>query len=282
MNLRVISYRTWQPFNPAALGLFADDGGAPAGGGGAGAGGGDGGAGGAAGGAKDDAGGSDKGGGAPADKAGGDAGGSKDGDKGAAGKAPVDILGGNDETDGQQGDGQGAKGAGESKADKPGQTGELEIVLPEGMEVDPALLTKFKAFATEHKLDGKQASAIAAFQHQMNQDLVAGWQAERARNHQQWGEQVAKDPELGGSEEKLAATVLGARRAISESGGEPLQKVLREAGISNHPAVVRSYFRLSKLLAEDTGAGKGAKEGGSSDQSRWDAAVYNQPAKKAG
>lgn len=72
---------------------------------------------------------------------------------------------------------------------------------------------------------------------------------------EQWRQEVADDPQLGG--EHLAATVALDRFDTDKSIG----RLLEESGYGNHPAVLRFFSRLADSLLEDSLPGS---EGGGS------------------
>lgn len=77
---------------------------------------------------------------------------------------------------------------------------------------------------------------------------------------EQWRQEVADDPQLGG--EHLAATVARAQLALDRfDTDKSIGRLLEESGYGNHPAVLRFFSRLADSLLEDSLPGS---EGGGS------------------
>lgn len=76
------------------------------------------------------------------------------------------------------------------------------------------------------------------------------FEQELNRRVAQWGEQVKKDPELGGA--NLKASVASVNRAISRLGGRELYNALtNETGVINHPAIFAAFAKIGKMFNED-------------------------------
>lgn len=252
-----LNQMTWDPTNPfqrnvlAAISAGGVAGGAPDDGGDSGG---------------DDAndGGDGSGAGGSDDSADGDTDGDTDGGAEAGESGDDSILGG--KTDKQSNE-QRADGADDSEG-KSGQEGELEISLPEGMQLSDEQLSAFKDFAKGVGLTGEQASKAAEFQHKLNQEAVQAW----AEKGKAWATEIKEDPKYGG--DNLATTVANARKAV-DLGGEPVRTLLDDLGVGNHPALVRWLADLGEHFQEDRGPG-GA--GGSSKATEADtlARIYNK------
>lgn len=77
---------------------------------------------------------------------------------------------------------------------------------------------------------------------------------------EQWRQEVADDPQLGG--EHLPATVARAQLALDRfDTDKSIGRLLEESGYGNHPAVLRFFSRLADSLLEDSLPGS---EGGGS------------------
>lgn len=71
------------------------------------------------------------------------------------------------------------------------------------------------------------------------------------RQVEQWRQDVAADPELGG--DKLAASVARAQLALDrfDSDGQ-IGRLLEQSGYGNHPAIIRFFNRMADGLMEDS------------------------------
>lgn len=146
-------------------------------------------------------------------------------------------------------------------ADNKGQATETKDVeytfeAPEGIELDQAQVDEFKAIAKELNLPAEAAKKIADIQIRA---AVARSEA-FAKQVETWGEEVAKDPELGKAENQAAM------RKVVESFGTPeLKSLLNSTGLGNHPELARFAFRISKAISEDAILGKATGEAAPKD-----------------
>lgn len=121
------------------------------------------------------------------------------------------------------------------RAAAPGQTS------AEGQEKQPA---------------ADDAARLEAHLRQTDALRRARWQ----QQVEQWRQEVADDPQLGG--EHLAATVARAQLALDRfDTDKSIGRLLEESGYGNHPAVLRFFSRLADSLLEDSLPGS---EGGGS------------------
>jgi len=167
------------------------------------------------------------------------------------------ILGGDGATD------KGSEAAGEQGkgADASADHGELKVELPEGMEIDKALVDGYAAKAKELGLNSEQASGqlkwyaeetAKAIEAQAEQQKQAEEQRDEA-----WLNEIKGNPDFGG--EKLNATKTAAQRAIKAYGGDSLRDALVESGMANNPALVFAFARIGQAMGEDnTGRGGGS------------------------
>lgn len=123
----------------------------------------------------------------------------------------------------------------EGQSAAPGQTS------AEGQEKQPA---------------ADDAARLEAHLRQTDALRRARWQ----QQVEQWRQEVADDPQLGG--EHLAATVARAQLALDRfDTDKSIGRLLEESGYGNHPAVLRFFSRLADSLLEDSLPGS---EGGGS------------------
>lgn len=117
--------------------------------------------------------------------------------------------------------------------------------IPEGMEVDTALLTSFTDFAKAEKLPLDVAKRVV--------DVYAKHQqaakAEHVKTVANWVETVKSDVDMGG--QQFDANMAVARSAIKAFGSPELVKLLDETGIGSHPAFVRLAYTIGKSIGED-------------------------------
>ena len=127
------------------------------------------------------------------------------------------------------------------------------LEIPDGFKPDEKMVADFKAEAAEIGLDSAKAQKLF--------DRYIGLEVARAKADEdafvaqdnRWQAELKADPEVGG--EKQAQAVMHVRRAIKEFGGVEVAKVLAQAGLGNHPALVRGFAKIGRALAEDSVSG---------------------------
>lgn len=133
------------------------------------------------------------------------------------------------------------------EAQPQGAPEKYEFTSPEGKTLDPDTLTAFSEVAKElnlpqdaaQKVLDKMAPAIAQRQ---------AAQIEQIRTD--WAEASKADKEFGG--DKLDQSLATARKALDTFGSPELRALLNDAGLGNHPEVIRFMFRAGKAISEDT------------------------------
>ena len=133
--------------------------------------------------------------------------------------------------------------------DKVPEDGKYQLKMPEGVEVNQALLEQispeFKALGLTHK----QAQALT-------DKYVAAIQAEGERKAQSWASTVegwAKeaqaDPEIGGA--KWDTTVKASVDVVRRFGNDSFREYLNASGAGNHPEVIRFMAKVAAVIGED-------------------------------
>lgn len=148
-----------------------------------------------------------------------------------------------------EGSDQTAEGGGEGEGDLASRA-ELELLFPEGVEVDEEMLEAFEPLAQEYGLDSEKAQKLVDLYIQGQQSLVEYLHNERIAQHEAWAEETTKT--LG---REFDTTIHSARRAIERFGTPGLVEALAETGAGNHPEVVAFVAAIGKALGEDTIAG---------------------------
>ncbi len=134
--------------------------------------------------------------------------------------------------------------------------GKYALKMPDGIEVDQALLD---ALSPEFKgigLTNRQAQALA-------DKFIAAQQARAEKQTTAWGETIQKwaeeakaDKEIGGT--NWDGTVTNARRAVETIGTPALKEYLNATGGGNHPELIRFMAKVGAMIREDNPATGGA------------------------
>lgn len=134
--------------------------------------------------------------------------------------------------------------------------GKYALQMPEGMEVDQALLDALSPDFKDAGLTQAQAQKLADkfIAHQKAQGETKG--ADFGKTIAGWIDQAKADPEMGG--DKWGGTAEAASGAIKEFGSDGLKAYLNETGGGNHPELIRfaakagaEIARLRALIKED-------------------------------
>lgn len=138
-----------------------------------------------------------------------------------------------------------------------GGTSPVTPLLGSGPEEGrPAAPGQTSAGGQEKQPAADDAARLEAHLRQTDALRRARWQ----QQVEQWRQEVADDPQLGG--EHLAATVARAQLALDRfDTDKSIGRLLEESGYGNHPAVLRFFSRLADSLLEDSLPGS---EGGGS------------------
>lgn len=156
----------------------------------------------------------------------------------------------------------GEKPAGEGAADKPkdaegdkekkGAPEKYEFKVPDGVQLDEALVGEFTPIAKELNLDNAAAQKLVDLytkaQVDSHKKLTDSW----ASTHEQWVGEIKADKEIGGVNfDANIATAKKAMTAAQLGGGKELTEALNLTGAGNHPAVVRFFYKVGKLMVDD-------------------------------
>jgi hypothetical protein len=116
-----------------------------------------------------------------------------------------------------------------------------EFKLPEGVSLGTDEKAAFESFAKDNNLTQEQAQAFL----DQRFEFASQQQAYLEQTGQAWKEQVSKDPVLGDPANQAAA-----KQALEQFASPELRQMLSETHFGNHPAVVKHFHELGKLLTE--------------------------------
>jgi hypothetical protein len=135
-----------------------------------------------------------------------------------------------------------------------------EIKLPDGMQLDEALLGAVSPVFKDLFLTNDQAQAlVSAFVEHRTKE--AGEQGTKwAETVTGWGETAKADPDIGGV--KWDATVAASTRAINRLGTPALKEYLEASGGGNHPELIRVFAKVGAMIKEDAPPDGGAEGAG--------------------
>lgn len=183
---------------------------------------------------------------------------------------------GADQTNGGQPGAQGSQpAAAATPAEKPAAAAATapekygDFKLPEGFKFSEAELTEIHKSAKGRNFTQEQAQAYVDEKVADRKSVVDAIQKSHVEQLDAWKKAASTDKEYGG--EQLAANLAIAEKALAEHGTDALKEVLTKSGLANHPEVVRFFYRVGKLLSEDTPPkGKGEQEAAKSATFHYD------------
>lgn len=138
-------------------------------------------------------------------------------------------------------------------ADDPADTvpedGKYALKMPDGIEVDQAMLDQFSPTFKELGLTTKQAQVLAdkfiEAQNQRGEAQAQSW----AKTIGDWVDQAKADPEIGGA--KWDDTVKNASGVVKRFGNDGFREYLNASGAGNHPEMIRFMAKVGAMIGED-------------------------------
>ncbi|MCC6863269.1 MAG: hypothetical protein IT544_00470 [Rhodobacteraceae bacterium] len=134
-------------------------------------------------------------------------------------------------------------------ADKVPEDGKYSLKMPEGVEVDQALLDAVSPDFKELGLTQKQAQTLAdkfiAAQTKKGEEAQASW----SKTLTDWVDQAKADPEIGGA--NWDGTVKVATQLVGRFGNEAFCEYLNASGAGNHPEMIRFMAKVGAVIGED-------------------------------
>jgi hypothetical protein len=123
-----------------------------------------------------------------------------------------------------------------------------EFKLPDGVELDQALIDEVTPVFKELNLTQEQAQKLVDLQARNMQRVNESIAKQFTDTVQAWAESTKKDPEFAGVdyEKKIGIAVKG----ITAHGTPELRKLMDETGIGNHPEMIRMFYKLGLEVKE--------------------------------
>lgn len=134
-----------------------------------------------------------------------------------------------------------------------------DFSLPDGVQVDDAILGDFKALAAECGLSQESAQKMIDLQAKVNASAMEN----AMRQRQAWRQEITKDVEFG--QGNLQTTVQDARKLLDtydESGN--VLAMLEQSGFGDNPEVIKFLAKVSRALPREDNVLTG-REGAKAD-----------------
>lgn len=155
-----------------------------------------------------------------------------------------------------------------------------DFAVPEGMEIDTALLAEVTPLFKEDGLTqaqaqryiDKYAARIAEMSEGAGEAFDKAYQdrkaADAAKDSESWLEALKADKEIGG--DKFDPVKQRVMAAIGTVATPEMKDAMNELGWGNHPELVRLVHRLIDYVPQDEGAGPAGAGGANKDmRERW-------------
>ncbi len=141
--------------------------------------------------------------------------------------------------------------AAEEKKEKEGGAPEeyTDFTMPEGMEVDKAMLEAFSPVAKELNLSQENAQKLVDLQAKGVKDSVDAHVKEWTDAMGRWKDDTKADKEIGG--EHFGQTQSNVTLALKAFGTEKLEEILDVTGVGNHVELVRFFDKVGGLISND-------------------------------
>jgi hypothetical protein len=160
--------------------------------------------------------------------------------------------------------GTGEKTDGDAPPKQDGAPDAYDFKAPEGIDVDGGVFEKFSEVAKGLNLSQDKAQSVIDT---MTPIIAARQKARLEAAVVQWEADARADAEYGGA--KLDENLALANKALNAFATPALHALLKESGLSNHPEIVRLFYRAGKAIGEDGFvAGRAAPEQGGSMEAR--------------
>ena len=156
----------------------------------------------------------------------------------------------------------------QGNADEGGTEGAPETYadfsMPEGMEVDAALLELATPVFKELNLTQEQAQKLVDLEAQKVQASQQAQVDSFIQLKQDWLTTAQNDKEIGG--DKFDATVADAKLFLDKYGTPELKTLLNDYGVGNNVEFIRAFARAAQPLKEDLPGNPGNPSGGKTDR----------------
>lgn len=136
-----------------------------------------------------------------------------------------------------------------------------DIELPEGIQFDNALASKFEPVAKELNLTQEDANKLVNMlvEHQKEQlgnqeEIIAQFKKQELEATKiEYQRLLETDKEISGKgKEQYEAYLNLADKGYGAFASDELQNVISQYGLDYHPAVIKHFYRLGKLCGQDS------------------------------
>jgi len=138
-----------------------------------------------------------------------------------------------------------------------------EFNVPEGMDIDSAMMDKASPIFQEIGLSQDQAQMVVDLYGEKMQEIAQEQANAYTQQLTAWEGDVKADKELGG--DAFDANIGIALKGLEQFGTPELKDFLETSGAGSHPEVIRAFYRMGKLVSEDNPGGTHSPAQGKTD-----------------
>lgn len=132
-----------------------------------------------------------------------------------------------------------------------------EAKMPDGMELDKDLISKFEPLAKKYNLSNKSANELLNLAIEMQQknmakfgDLASQIQENERNSYMQL---LNTDDELSKmTDEEYSQYLTTANLGLKNFATDGFKKLLKDKGLSNHPEFIKTFNQVGKFCQQDT------------------------------
>jgi hypothetical protein len=125
---------------------------------------------------------------------------------------------------------------------------EYALTVPPGMNADEPLFGAFKEIAAKHGLTLEAAQDIVDMvAPKLTEALTQPYQLWK-KTQENWQAEAKADAEFGGPD--FARNMASIAKVLDQYCDPKLRDALNVTGAGNHPAIIRSFWRLAQILTE--------------------------------
>jgi hypothetical protein len=129
-------------------------------------------------------------------------------------------------------------------------TSYADFDMPDGMEIDAAMLEKFSPAMLEMGLTQEQAQSLATINAEMVQAGNIAQQETYSQQLESWITEAKADKVIGG--DNWDESVAIAQSAVDTYGSPELTEVLDDYGVGSNPAMIKFMHQVGLTLKEDS------------------------------
>lgn len=130
-----------------------------------------------------------------------------------------------------------------------------DFKIPDGAQINDEVMGSFKEFGAQHKFTQEQMQGLLDLQGKLNQTMIDTHKT----TVEGWRKESENDKEFGGAKFKESLTAIAKGRDSLAS--QKFVELMDTYGLSEHPEVLRHFWKLGSRVSEDTSAAAAGSSG---------------------